>query len=89
MYYVIFGGLDDDDDEEDEEEEDEDDEGAEKGSAFSIYSHTPDDLFLDSSSTPTHSHILSTHPHPPFQPITHPLTHQLVIITFCCTRSHL
>ena len=47
MYYVIFGGLDDDDDEEDEEEEDEDDEGAEKGSAFSIYSHTPDDLFLD------------------------------------------
>ena len=36
----------DDDDEDDDEDEDE---TAEKGPTFSIYSHTPDDLFLDPS----------------------------------------
>ena len=40
---------DDDDDDDEEEEEDEEEVTAEKGPSFSVYSHTPEDLYLDPS----------------------------------------
>ena len=52
MYVFALHGialdLDDDDDDE-EEEEDEEEETADKDPSFSVYSHTPEDLYLDPS----------------------------------------
>ena len=41
--------LDLDDDDDDEEEDEEEEETADKGPSFSVYSHTPEDLYLDPS----------------------------------------
>ena len=47
-WHYITLDLDDDDDDDEEEDEDEE-ENADKDPSFSVYSHTPEDLYLDPS----------------------------------------